>query len=169
MQYQKQGRDECWLASLAMLAGKSLDEVRSVAAVETGDSLREFNWSRTVQKLVYCPDSFHALSLKICSALGLPPLSIYYQHLVMLSNEPSTRPDLSGRGYISLLFIAGAHAIVYEDGLVFDPDREETKYGMDWESYVELREELGLPKIIEFKLSKVAAGAEAKYKQACQN
>jgi hypothetical protein len=51
MKLQRQGPNECFLATVAMLAELPLDKVREIAVEVLGESKERFSWDKSLTKI----------------------------------------------------------------------------------------------------------------------
>ena len=119
---QKQGFNECQLATIAMLADRPLKEVREVACRMLGTS--------TWLPLSVSVKAFWLIVETLYLYYGLTKIHPRMNQ----ATANSTTPDLSGKGQITVQFGSGeAHAMAFEDGLVYDPNGDKP---VTWEEWV---------------------------------
>lgn len=151
MKYQRQGKGECLLATIAMLSKQSIETVRARASELTG-YVNWYDWLNAVEgeiKAIHNEASYHynAVNLThyneilhsydevcrtLCEESGIPHIGGMVETLIIkgLPKAEATY-DLSGRGEIVICGVVEnkpfVHSMAYEDGLVFDPQdgREE--------------------------------------------
>ena len=142
IKHQKQDYNECQLATFAMLTDKTIEEVRILA-------LRIVN-KRTWHEFTACVPNqkYWSLIKLICDRLGMPYFMPY-------STIPSSNksPNLSGKGQITIKWtIDTAHAMAFEDGLVYDPNSDGPVTWEEWLAIVPKRYGLTIEKIMVNKL-----------------
>ena len=121
MQLQKQGFNECELATIAMLADRPLDEVREVACKMLG--------TLTWLPLSLSIEAFWLTVEALCVHFGLAKIHPRMNQ----ATANNTTPDLSGKGQITIQFSGEeAHAMAFEDGLVYDPNGERPVTWEEW-------------------------------------
>jgi hypothetical protein len=133
LKHQKQGKDECALATIAMLSGKPLDLIRRRAL---GHS-KAITW----HEVVMSPDGrfwdtlgylakFYGLEKKI--VLG-PAVQAY-------GGEPQRPkqiyrhcpPKLKGTGQIIIQQRGSSHSVAFSDGIVYDSCADKPMKFADW-------------------------------------
>ena len=124
MKIQKQGFNECQLATIAMLANRPLSEVREVACKMLGTS--------TWLPLTVTLETYWLTVEALCIYFGLAEI-----HPKMSQATTNIKPNLSGRGQITVQFDnEGAHslthAMAFEDGLVYDPNGDKPVTWEEW-------------------------------------
>lgn len=131
MKHIKQGPKECKLATIAMLAGVSLDTVREIVckSIKVGAWHEVFNQSDTLYF-----DVINILLIKI----HVDGKVLRRNDIIPLLNNEEARstattrkylPDdllpLSGKGELFMQLITNtAHSVAYENGMIFDPDQD---------------------------------------------
>lgn len=121
MQLQRQGFNECQLATIAMLANRPLNEVREVACKMLGTS--------TWLPLSISAAAFWLIIESLCLHYGLTKIHPRMNQ----ATANSTTPDLSGKGQLTIQWTSeGAHAMAYEDGLVYDPNGDKPVTWEEW-------------------------------------
>ena len=120
MQLQRQGFNECQLATIAMLADRPLDEVREVACKMMG--------SATWLPLSVSIQAFWLIVESLYVHYGLTKI-----HPRLNQATTSIAPNLLGRGQITIQFDGReAHAMAFEDGLVYDPNGDKPVTWEEW-------------------------------------
>ena len=111
---QRQGHDECQLAVIAMLAGKTSKEVVMEAQKWTGHVAWRYYLVVSNREKIWATVS------ALCHKYGIPSL------LVINAITTSTnKPDLTGKGQITIWWTDNtAHAMAFEDGLIYDPNSD---------------------------------------------
>lgn len=158
MKLQQQGLDECWLATVAMLADRPLDEVRTKAlSYWTGAR----NWSSIIREVAYFQrfDAIEERCKNLCKYFGLPglPINNKWGEGIQLSTG-NEKPDLSGKGQITVELEYGFHSMAFEDGKIYDPGG--SPIPLEWEAYLEEHKQCGKLKIIGFKIVRIEKGEE---------
>ena len=121
MKLQRQGFNECQLATIAMLADKSLDEVRDVTCKMLGTSI----WL----PLSLSPAAFWLCVEALCLYYGLTKIHPRINQMI----TGSTLPNLVGKGQITIEFHSKeSHAMAYEDGLIYDPNGDKPVTWEEW-------------------------------------
>ena len=124
MQLQRQGFNECQLATIAMLANRPLSEVREVACKMLGTSA----WLPLSVTL----ETYWLTVGALCIYFGLaeiqPKMSQVTTNIIT---------NLAGKGQITVKFDnegarPSAHAMAYEDGLVYDPNGDKPVTWEEW-------------------------------------
>lgn len=113
--HQKQGEDECFLASVAILAGQPLAAIKSEALAWSGrdtwtdiyeDSL--LFWAmvhRIVRKYLPYPDEFMVL-----------------RSIESIGNVNNGNPNLVGKGLLVIRSPNMRHCVAFEDNIIYDSD-----------------------------------------------
>ena len=113
MHVEKQGANECMLATLAALGGATLDTVRAMVPRYAGLSWDEI-WMTDAGAERH--NLFWRTVTALCLALELPPIP----------SAPGPLPTghalpPRGRGYVRVGSAFGAHIMPWENGLLYDP------------------------------------------------
>ena len=113
MRHERQGKQECQLATLAMLADIPLTDVRWFA----------LSWAGVNQWLaVWGTGKFWPTVSAVKEVLGLNLSLVNRQSGSNMRRGAPKSAELSGRGQLSFRQLGGAwHAVAYEDGVVYDP------------------------------------------------
>ena len=122
MQLQRQGELECQLATIAMLADVPLLEVRTRALelTQTETWASYFNTQRASRVI-----SFWLIASMLCSEYGVSMTLPDTDTGVTPGEAPNI--NLSGKGQITVVWNNNtAHAIAYEDGIVYDGNLTES-------------------------------------------
>ncbi len=130
MKLVKQGYAECQLATIAMLANVELDNVKQYVEKLTG-----YPWHIYISTYKACTTDPFPLIQQIYDAYNVK-IDLHHLHFNW-KNElmPNTAmvPDLSGKGQLLIVWQEGdAHAMAYEDGLVYDPNSAGPKTWEEW-------------------------------------
>ena len=107
MRVERQGPDECMLATLAALADTTLAHVRALSGVPS--------WADDV---IGWPGRYQDATDRLCVALRLP-------QIVLSGPTGSVAPFLprTGRGYVHVGRVTGwGHIMPWEDGRLCDPE-----------------------------------------------
>ena len=116
MKMESQGSEECMLATLAALQGRSLEAARAEARALAGASWPELMAQRhqTAQATEKIWDTIHRLA---------GPLAPCFPRL---ATAPTGIPPMpAGKGTVMVFFNGCVHMIAYEDGLLYDPENPE--------------------------------------------
>ena len=125
MKIQKQGFNECQLATIAMLANRPLSEVREVACKMLGTS--------TWLPLSVTIEIYWLTVEALCIYFGLAEIHPKMNQ----ATANNTTPNLSGKGQITIQWDnegvrSSAHAMAFEDGLVYDPNGDKPVTWEEW-------------------------------------
>lgn len=145
MKLLRQGDNECYLASLAMLTDHSVEDVRRVAEQSLG-MCYHLLWSISYSEQAVC---FVRMMKHLAAVFDI---TLEYQKHPIPSYQPTqgTEPrdlcksDLRGKGVLSYWLVPGTpgHSVAFEDGVIFNPDfpiplaynewRRDNPYICDW-------------------------------------
>lgn len=110
---EKQGKNECMLATMAALADVPLARVRKRACALAG--VRQWR--------PYSMDRFWGVVAMVADELGIMgmvPTTVIFQWEL---SRPCGRPTLRGKGSILVVFPSNeSHIMPYEDGLIYNPN-----------------------------------------------
>lgn len=117
MHVEKQGANECMLATLAALGGATLDTMRAMVRQHAGLSWDEI-WMTDAEPERH--NLFWGTVTALCIALGLPPIP-------RVLGPPPTGYALPprGRGHLRVGSAFGNHIMPWENGLLYDPHHPE--------------------------------------------
>ena len=117
MHVEKQGANECMLATLAALGGVTLDTVRAMV-----QQYARLSWDKigTADADAERHNLFWRTVTALCLALELPPIP-------SAPGPPPTGHALPprGRGYVRVSTAFEAHIMPWENGLLYDPHHPE--------------------------------------------
>ena len=125
MKHIRQGPRECQLAVIAMLSDQSLDTVRKAAC----KGANVMFWAEALGTPYFWVGVWAAFD-----AVGLPNLTPIDWYHAQSQSDPSS-PDLTGKGQLLVLWNDDtAHAMAFENGLVYDPNADGP---MTWEAWID--------------------------------
>lgn len=137
MKHIKQGPGECKLATIAMLAGVSLDEVRKIACeaamLHKWETCNSDNFWAGIDalKLLFDGQAFKVLLRpELTGILWDNDLNSFGTTKKYFPGDPL---PLTGKGEMFIYYVNGArHSIAYENGIIFDPDQTKELPFTEW-------------------------------------
>jgi len=134
MHVEKQGPQECVLATIAALTDRPLSEIRQRADTLTQTKSKEYqNFVSSKRDL----NLYREVLTQLCKEIGIePPYS--YKHIGMLIREAPTgrREALQGKGAIFVVIKDWpgeglSHLMPYENGVITDPANLQQYRGLE--------------------------------------
>lgn len=123
MIYTHQQPSECFITSLAMLVGKTVDRIRKEFCTIAGVRASHANYVMLVHKQ---PARWWRAFNMIASRYGLYGTAFTKPDAAPAGTEGAglQRPALKGKGVLLVEFAGGwanAHAVAFQDGVIYDP------------------------------------------------
>ena len=115
MKVEQQGKYECMLVAIAALSSRPLAEVREVACIKAG--VKEWSEIARIEDTVL-PVLLYLMSRFKVRGLPKVPVSL------MVPPKDPQRAVSKGQGSMTILEPRGAfaHILLFEDGLLYDPE-----------------------------------------------
>lgn len=146
MKHIKQGPSECKLATIAMLAGVSLQMIRQIA-------LKTLNISHWDDIILDTDKFFQAIDV-ILSKFKPDGKVLLLSDILPLLNDanaistattkkyfPGEKLPLKGKGEIYVQWLTNAaHSVAYENGMIFDPEQDREYSFDEWLELPEIKD-----------------------------